>query len=145
MNRLVAVLSAALDYLREHMWQIVRFVVVGGLTFALYFLLFRVLYGTIGFGYKAAISLAYIVTVCCHFLLHRSFTFGVSRRMSIHLGRYGAMLVLNYLTTLAVMWTVVELLRISPYWGPLASTGVTAASSFFVMKHFVFVSGRARA
>ena len=139
-------LLAALDYLREHKWQIVRFVVVGGLTFALYFLLFRVLYGGLGLGYKAAISFAYVVTVCCHFLLHRSFTFGISQGgMGIHLGRYGAMLVLNYLITLAVMWTIVEMLRISPYWGPLASTGITATSSFFVMKHFVFDSGRARA
>lgn len=139
-------LWAALNYLREHKWQIVRFVVVGGSTFALYFLLFRVLYGEIGLGYKVAISFAYVVTVCCHFLLHRSFTFGAGRRgMGIHLGRYGAMLVLNYLTTLAVMWTVVEVLQVSPYWGPLASTGLTAASSFFVMKHFVFVSGGASA
>jgi len=134
-------LSAWLDYLREHRGQIVRFVIVGVLTFILYFSLFRFLYGSAGFDYKVAISLAYIVTVLCHFLLNRFFTFNARQRsLGLHAGRYGLMLVLNYVITLFVMWTVVEIIRISPYFGAVVSTAVTAASSFFVMKHFVFRS-----
>jgi putative flippase GtrA len=132
-------LTAWLDYLREHRAQITRFVIVGISTFVLYFLLFRVLFGGLGLGYKGAITIAYAVTVMCHFLLNRFFTFNVEQRdLGLHAGRYILMLLLNYLITLAVMWTIVEVVGISPYFGAVVSTLVTAASSFFVMKHFVF-------
>jgi len=131
--------SAWLGYVRRNKGQLVRFTVVGLLTFVLYFSLFHLLYGEAGLGYKVAVSIAYSVTVLCHFLLHRLFTFGAQRlSLSRHAGRYGVMLVLNYGITLGVMWTVVEIVRISPYFGTIASTICTAASSFFVMKHFVF-------
>jgi putative flippase GtrA len=132
-------LSAWLDYLSRHKRQIARFIIVGASTFLLYFLLFHVLYGSAGLGYKVAITIAYAVTVFCHFLLNRFFTFSAQHRnLGLHAGRYGLMLVLNYLTTLFVMWVVVEIIRTSPYVGAVASTIVTATSSFFVMKHFVF-------
>ena len=131
--------SALLNYLRQHRGQIARFVFVGVLTFVLYFLLFRILYGSAGLDYKIAITVAYAVTVMCHFLLNRFFTFNARQRsLGLHAGRYSFMLLLNYFITLCIMWTVVEIVRISPYYGAVASTAVTAASSFLVMKHFVF-------
>lgn len=130
---------AAIGYLRAHRRQIARFALVGLSTFVLYIVLFRVLYGAMGFGYKIAISVAYFLTVCCHFILNRMFTFNVERRaLGLHVGRYGLMLLLNYLITLAVVWAVVELLGMSPYLGAIASTAVSAMSSFLAMKHFVF-------
>jgi putative flippase GtrA len=128
-----------LHYLFRHRWQIVRFVIVGVSTFVLYFLSFHLFFGAGGFGYKTAVSMAYIITVACHFVLNRFFTFNAHRQdFGAHAGRYGLMLILNYGITLAVMWTCVEVAGISPYFGTVASTLATASSSFFVMKHFVF-------
>lgn len=130
---------SAIAYLVEHKWQIVRFGMVGIATFLLNLLLFRILFGFLGFDYRIAVSIAYAVTVCCHFLLNRYFTFNAEQHeFGMHVGRYGVMLAANYGITLAVMWTFVEIFRVSPYLGVIASTAATASSSFFMMKHFVF-------
>jgi putative flippase GtrA len=138
-------LDSGIAYLRAHRGEILRFALVGVATFALYFLSFHVCFAILGLGYKAAVSVAYVITVTTHFLLNRFFTFNAhASDLGAHAGRYALMLLLNYGITLGVMWFVVEVMHISPYLGTVASTLATAASSFFVMKYFVFGLSEAR-
>jgi putative flippase GtrA len=138
-------LDSTLAYVRTHRGEIARFVLVGAATFALNFVTFHVAFALFGFGYKMATSVAYAVTVTVHFLLNRFFTFNAGDSgIGMHAGRYALMLLLNYGITLAIVWFVVEVLRISPYYGPVAATAATALSSFFVMKYFVFGWSEAR-
>ena len=131
----------AIRYISEHRLQLTKFVIVGFVTFAINFSSFHVFYGLFSLDYRVAVSLAYLVTVNCHFLLHRIFTFSAGEQYLIHnAGKYLLMLALNYVITMTVVWLVVELLEISPYIGVVASTAATASTSFFVMKYFVFRS-----
>jgi putative flippase GtrA len=137
-------LTRAFEYLVTHRLQLAKFVFVGLATFGIYISCFHFFYGLIQFDYKVAVSLAYAITVASHFLLHRFFTFAAGEQALIHhTWRYLLMLGLNYVLSISVVWVTVEVARISPYFGVVASTAVTAFTSFFVMKYFVFSDGKA--
>ena len=134
----------AIRYLIEHRIQLAKFVVVGIVTFGINFLFFHVFYGLFHWDYRIAVSLAYVITVISHFLLHRIFTFSAAEQQMVHnAGKYLLMLAVNYGITLTVVGFVVEVVGWSPYIGVIASTAATASTSFFVMKYFVFKSKRA--
>jgi putative flippase GtrA len=119
--------------------EIWKFGMVGIATFGINFGAFSIFYGVLQHQYAIAASLAYAVTVVCHFLLNRFFTFGAGgQALSHNAPRYGLMLLLNYLITLLAQWFTVEVLRLSPYLGVVVATIGTAVTSFFLMKHFVF-------
>lgn len=128
-----------LRYLLEHRWQLAKFILVGGITFGIKLSMVYVFYGLGKLDYRVSVSLAYWITVICHFLLHRFFTFEAADQQMVHnLGKYLAMLGLNYAITLLMAWFVVEVLGLSLYYSVVADTAVTAITSFFVMKYFVF-------
>jgi putative flippase GtrA len=125
--------------MRKHRGQILRFVIVGAVTFAIYFSAFRALYASVGFSDKMAVSIAYAITVSCHYFFNRFFTFqATDQELAPTAGKYALLLCVNYLVTLAVMWIFVDLLHGSPYLGVAATTAATTGISFFTMKYFVF-------
>jgi putative flippase GtrA len=127
------------NYIVDHRRQLAKFVFVGFLTFGINFGLFHLFYGLANVDYRISVSLAYVITVVCHFLLHRFFTFDAAGQELVHnVGKYLGMLGLNYLITISMAWFVVAGLGLSPYWGVIAATAATACSSFFVLKYFVF-------
>jgi len=131
-------------YAQTHRWQLGKFVAVGLLTFCIYFCCFHFFYRVQGLDYRLAVSFAYVITVTSHFLLHRFFTFGAAdQALTHHTWKYLLMLGLNYVVALGVVWITVEFVKTSPYFGVLASTGITTGISFFMMKHFVFHQERA--
>jgi putative flippase GtrA len=126
-------------YVAEHRLQLTKFAIVGFVTFGINFSFFHLFYGLLGLDYRIAVSLAYVITVISHFLLHRFFTFSAKEQYLMHnAGKYLLMLALNYAITMTVVWLVVEVVGISPYFGVVASSATTATVSFFVMKYFVF-------
>ncbi len=125
--------------------QLIKFIIVGLTTFGIYFFSFHLFYGLIRFDYRIAVSIAYIITVICHFLLHRTFTYRATEQELIHnLWKYLLMLAINYAITLTAMWFVVAIAQSSPYIGLILATISTTLVSFFVMKHFVFESKKAK-
>jgi len=132
-------LTRLAHYAETHRVQLVKFIFVGLLTFGIYICCFHFFYRLARLDYKLAVSLAYVMTVASHFLLHRFFTFGAAEQAFVHhTWKYLLMLGLNYVVSLGVVWISVEVAKISPYFGVVASTGITAGISFFVMKYFVF-------
>ena len=122
-----------------HFAELCRFGIVGVVTFVINFLTFSLVFGRLHWDYRVAVSLAYVITVCCHFLLNKSFTFNAtSYRLRRSAPRYGLMLGLNYLITVIAAWITVDVAGLSPYLGVVAATMGTATSSFIVMKYFVF-------
>jgi putative flippase GtrA len=97
-------------------------------------------YGKALLDYRIAVSCAYFITVVAHFLLNRSFTYGqTGGAIALDTVKYGIMLLANYLITLSITTATVELARLTPYYGIIFSTLVTAFTSFLLMKHYVFV------
>src|SRR4051812_50223895 len=80
-----------------------RFVVVGLATAAVYFALFAILEGLLGWDYRLAVSLAYIAGVAFHFIVNRNVTFnGRGGHVGGQLIRYGAVAGINYAVTILV-------------------------------------------
>ena len=130
---------ASISYGLQSRRQMGRFAVVGIVTFALNYSLVWLFYGRLAWHYGTAITLAYIVTVCAHFFLNRTFTYeSAGSAVLSHMGKYGVMLGINYLITLSITVVTVELIALTPYHGVVLATFATAFSSFLLMKHFVF-------
>lgn len=53
-------------------------------------------------------------------------------------GKYLLMLAFNYVVTMTVVWLMVEVVKLIPYIGVIASPATTASASLFLMKYFVF-------
>lgn len=128
-----------LAFFNSHKLQLIIFAVVGLLTFGINFGSFHFFYAIAQLDYKLAASIAYVIALICHFLLHRTFTFrAAEQKVANSMWKYLLMLGLNYTVLFIVMWFCVDVINSSPYIGLIASTGVTAFISFFMMKFFVF-------
>lgn len=128
-----------LSYVRLHHYEFIKFIVVGMLTAIIYVSCFHLFYGIAHFDYRIAASIAYGVTLCSHFLLHRTFTFAARGQKVFHnIWKYVLMLLSNYISLLLLMWACVSMMNVSPYIGIIASTSITIMLNFFMLKHFVF-------
>lgn len=130
------------SYIKCHHRRIIRFFIIGAVTYLLnnaflWFFLSKVL-----FGYRAAVTCSYVLTVICHFELNRSFTYAVQGQKLRDGGKYLLMLGLNYCITLFAVTFTVEFFGLAPYFGLFFATFLTAFSSFLLMNHFVFNRGR---
>ena len=133
------ILPRVLEYCRAHSGEIWRFAIVGIVTFAINFLSFSFFFGVLHADYRIAVSIAYGITVACHFALNKRFTVAAgSQNLGRNAPRYGLMLGLNYVIAIFASWLTVEVVGVSPYYGIIASVAGTSLSSFFVMRYFVF-------
>ena len=118
--------------------SIIKFGIVGGLTAVLYFSLFALFWRILELHYQIAISLAYFISVTFYFLANRKFTFQSTGNTSRQLPRYGLLLLINYFVTLIVMHITVELFSFLPYFGIVASVGITFIINYQVSKRWIF-------
>jgi putative flippase GtrA len=134
-------IKSLLNYVLTHRAQIAKFIIVGLTTLAVYFLCFHFFYDLVHLDYRFAASIAYVVTIILHFLLHRLFTFkAAGQNVTRNLRNYILMLGINYANMLFIVWFIVDVVKSSPYFGLIASTAVSAFVSFLGLKYFVFKS-----
>ena len=127
------------QYIRTNKKSILLFLFVGGLSAAIYFASFTVLWKWVGFNYKVAVSIAYALSVIVHFTANRKLTFQSDHTHFLaQMPRYFSMILINCLITLSVTRMVVELLHMSPYFGILLSIGVTINVSYLLLRYWVF-------
>jgi len=118
---------------------LIKFVIVGALTFGLNIMLVWFFYSFSSIQYQRSISYAYVLTTCVHFFLNRIFTFGRGEQSIAHHGlKYVVMLSVNYSITLGVTTLMVDVFQTTPYVGIVFSTVCVAFSSFGLMRFFVF-------
>src|ERR1041385_4529092 len=96
--------------------QIAIFLLVGGLTAAIYYLLIYALYGLLAIHYLVSVSIAYAAAVAFHFVMNRNVTFGGRnadpRRQGV---RYIALAAFNYALNVTVVFVAVQLLALNVY------------------------------
>lgn len=116
------------------------FLTVGALAAVVNFSSFAFLWNLVHINYQISVSISYILSVIFHFTANRRFTFkSHGRDLHKHLIKYLAMVSTNYLITLAVMYIVVEIFKLSPYIGVVASIGTTVGVGYILAKFWVFV------
>lgn len=126
-------------YIRKNFEFIYRFLIVGIVTFLINFILVYSFDQILKLDYKKSVSIAYVITLTCHFLLNRAFTFKVDYFDFAHLLKYSILPITNYLITLSMAFVVVEIIRLPVYYSVFFSAIVTAFISYTLLKYFVFL------
>ena len=119
--------------------EFLTYLVVGGLTFLLYFGFIAMSVELTHLDYRVGVTIAYVFAVSFHFFANRRFTFRAVDGRVIHQSvRYIGVLLVNYLITMGVVSLCVSWLGLSPYLGAAASIVVTIGVGYFSSKFWVF-------
>jgi len=135
------ILSFTRSYLLRNKIEILHFIAVGFTTGFILMGLFYCFFNILKFSDGLATSYAYVVTAFIHFIFNRNLTFkaqsGSITNQSI---RYFAMLLINYALMLVGLFFITDILLLPPYINIIFSIFTNAASSYLIMKFFVFSS-----
>jgi putative flippase GtrA len=125
-------------YLYRH--RFVRYLFVGGTTFVLDFGILYLLHGVFGLNLGASTSVAYWISISYNFFLNRYWTFDAREKESLkrHLTTYFALLVFNYLFTVAFVSILGEHFN---YMVVKALAVVISMSwTYLIYKNYIFIS-----
>lgn len=114
------------------------------LTAAVYLLVLWVALELLRVDYKAAVSAAYFLATGFHFVANKFVTFKDQSLSRIHgqLLRYLTVVAINYLITLVVTVSIVEVFHQSPYVALPFAVGATFLSGYVLLRAWVFNPGR---
>lgn len=88
----------------------VRYVAIGGSTFALDFCLLVLLHSVFGINVLVAATISYWTSIAFNFLANRFWTFGATEtHIAKHAAAYGVLLGFNYLFTIGFIWAATHL------------------------------------
>ncbi len=123
---------------RLYYHSFVRYVAIGGTTFAFDFLLLVMLHGIAGINVFVAASISYWTSIAFNFSANRFWTFGATEtHIAKHATAYGILLGFNYLFTLAFIgvtthaglhYTIAKVLAV----------GIQIPWTYFAYKRFIF-------
>jgi putative flippase GtrA len=123
--------------------QLLRFVVVGGTTFVIYFGL-QFLLEWARLGPYVALTIAYAIAITYHFLMNRYFTFRSSATdggISAILPRYASVVLLSYVISVIVVKAVMSA-GFHIQVGMLAALGLTTILTYVFAKVWIFRAAR---
>ncbi len=115
--------------------QFVRFCIVGGLSFAIDYGVFTVLF-TLGVPHLVASATSFTLSLVVNYVLSRKFVFDVNEDVSIarefaaYVGLNAIALALNT----AVLWLCADQLGMSPFIGKIVATAVVLVYNFISRK-----------
>ncbi len=126
-----------LSFLYAH--SFVRYVVVGGSTFALDFFLLILLHGVLHLNVLVAATVSYWVSIAYNFLLNRFWTFSATEKKELtrHILLYGILLGSNYLFTIAFL-AVAGRLGMHYIVAKILSVGIQMSWTYLVYKRVIF-------
>ncbi len=119
--------------------RFLTYLIVGGLTFLLYFGFITLTVGMFHLDYRVGVSIAYVFAVSFHFLANRMFTFQATHdRLISQSIRYVGVLAVNYLITMIVVTFFVGRLGLTPYLSAAFAIVITVGVGYFASKFWVF-------
>lgn len=119
--------------------QILKFLLVGGLTFVIYYVLLWLTFSLATLPYGLAVAVAYGGAIVFHFQTNRQIIFQVeSIIIKLQIVRYLEMALLNYMIQLVVIRVCFNALNFNFYLSSFLGVLTTMASGYLLMKHWVF-------
>lgn len=122
-----------------HNGYLVRFLVVGGASFAIDLGLLVLLHEVAGVDLWVATPIAFLASLVFNFLVQRKFTFRSSARADVSLIKYGALVVFNIIATDVVV-NMVDGAGYPYALGKVIATVATTVWNFLLYKHWIFKS-----
>lgn len=118
---------------------LVKFLVVGGASFAIDLGLLALLHEVGGVDLWVATPIAFLASLVFNFLVQRKFTFRSSGRADVSLLKYGVLVVFNVIATDVVV-NVVDGAGYPYALGKVIATVATTIWNFLLYKHWIFKS-----
>lgn len=115
----------------------VRYLIVGGLSFAVDFGLLVLLREAFHWEVGIASATAFLSSLVFNFLVQRKFSFDSSHRTHISMIRYGILVVANTLATVLVVQLLTPTI-LGYMGGKFISTAAMTVWNFFLYQHWVF-------
>ncbi|WP_376934784.1 GtrA family protein [Arthrobacter liuii] len=117
--------------------HLIKFLLVGGASFAVDLALLTLLHEVFGVGLWIATPIAFIASLVFNFALQRSFTFRARNRSHVSLLKYLALVVFN-IVAIDVIVNVFDAWGISYGIGKAFATVLTTAWNFWLYKVWIF-------
>lgn len=123
-------------YLYQH--NLVRYLVVGGSTFAIDLGLLVLLHGAEGVWLPLATAIAYCIAIIYNFCLNRWWTFSASENKSVreHIIPYSILLGFNFLFTVLFVSLLSHFINYAV--AKVLAVAIQTTWTYFCYKHFVF-------
>ncbi len=129
-----------IEFLALHWAKVFRFLLVGGLTFSIYYGFLWIAYGFFHMPYPGAVAVSYSFAIIFHFLASRKITFNsLGTKPQKQVVRYLAVAALNYLVQLGVIRLCFEIYGINFYISTFFGILLTMIIGFILMNFWVFV------
>lgn len=123
--------------MRLYQHAVVRFLLVGGLSFALDLGILALLHEVFGVALWVATPIAFVVSLVFNFLLQRIFTFQATNNGSISAAKYILLVIVNIAVSDLVV-TGFDALGWSYIVGKTTATVMTTTWNYFLYHHWIF-------
>lgn len=122
-----------------HYQSVIWFAAIGVCSGVVYFVTIYFLMEMLAVDYRLAVSIAYAVALAVHFFANRHIVFRArGGSLHVHLLRYSAMIVLNYLTTLLIVIGAVNIFSVSAYAGATVAIAINMIGNYVLSKYWIF-------
>lgn len=118
--------------------QVLLFLTVGSITFALNSSLYTYFLKVLHFNYTSALSIAYVLALVFHFSANRKLTFGSCKKLKPQVIQYLLVALINYLLMLLTVSFLVNIVTLSPQVSGIIGMIVIVASGYVLLKFWVF-------
>lgn len=137
-------MKSLIDKLPPVVWQLVRYVLVGGSAFVIDFGTLWALKAGLGLPAWLAAACSYTVSTIYSFLLQRKFTFSGDLGVGNSAVRYGILLVVNMVLTSAIVQGFDYFFNLYLV-GKVVSTAAMTMWNFPIMKYWVYPTSKVAA
>lgn len=123
--------------------EIVRFLIIGGISFAIDFGLLTVLHGYFLVALWIATPIAFLTSLFFNFLLQRTFTFKARNNRSVSFLKYCILVIFNTFAADLIVNTA-DWLGVGYQVGKIVSTVLATIWNYFLYKNWIFRSQHSR-
>jgi len=121
--------------------SIVRYLIAGGLAFAVDFGLLAFLHEVLGWGTWESAAIAFIVSFVFTYTIQRTFTFGSTAPHGAALIKYVLLVAFNTVAT-AVIVALIDATPLGWAVGKVVATAATTVWNYFAYRYWVFADRR---
>ncbi|MES2212646.1 MAG: GtrA family protein [Pseudomonadota bacterium] len=125
--------------LYTYCFRFLKFSLIGGLTAGIYFFCTMVLIEWLSLDYFISTAIAYLPATTFQFFVNKYYTFQQDNQRTLQAyRRYVALLMVNYVTTMCIIYLTVETAHLSPYLGMAAAVPATMLLGYVLSKNWVY-------
>ena len=129
----------------RHLWQVLRYVIVGGVNTLLYMAVVYLLLAGLNLGGALAATIAYVWSVVFYYVAHRIFTFRSDASLRREIIRLVPATAVNYLISLGVIELLSRGFRLDAGKVAILAGIVTAVTGYLLTSLWIFAAPRSEA